>query len=175
MDDIAKIMVTRELVEKHVRELVALGLPTSTLATELVTQATCIMIKLPGGTGALGGGPFLEHCARGYSKGRRRSEDSGERPAIHVQRDGVACGLAATPADKEKAVKALLASEKWRGMSDREIALAANVTHPFVSKQRKSTISVGNVSTSSAPRMETRLGKDGKRYPATRAVYARSV
>src|SRR6516164_777333 len=36
-------------------------------------------------------------------------------------------GLARTNADKEKAVKALLASEKWRDMSDRQIAQAAGV------------------------------------------------
>lgn len=47
MDEIAQIAVTRELVEKRVTELVALGLPPATLATELLTQATVLMIRCP--------------------------------------------------------------------------------------------------------------------------------
>lgn len=47
MDEIAQIMVTRELVEKRVAELVALGLPPAAVATELLTQATVLMINCP--------------------------------------------------------------------------------------------------------------------------------
>lgn len=47
MDEIAQIAVTRELVEKRVTELVALGLPPATLAIELLTQATVLMIRCP--------------------------------------------------------------------------------------------------------------------------------
>lgn len=47
MDALAECLVTRELVEKRVAELVALGLPPAAVATELLTQATVLMINCP--------------------------------------------------------------------------------------------------------------------------------
>jgi hypothetical protein len=72
-------------------------------------------------------------------------------------------GLARTNADKEKAVKALLASEKWREMSDGEIANAAGVTRPVLLKLRKVSNQDVMVTSSSAANRATRLGKD---YPS---------
>jgi hypothetical protein len=77
-------------------------------------------------------------------------------------------GLKRTNADKEKSVKALLACERWCGMSDREIAHAAGVGDKFVAKQRKHSVSVAVARTSNTTNKETRLGKDGKRYAARR-------
>ena len=78
-------------------------------------------------------------------------------------------GLARSPADKEKAVKALLACECWRALSDREIAREAGVGYSLVAKLRKVVIQVPAAGTSIATNRATRLGKDGKRYPATRS------
>jgi uncharacterized ParB-like nuclease family protein len=78
-------------------------------------------------------------------------------------------GLARTNYDKEKAVKALLASEQWRKMSDSAIAHVAGVGDKFVAKQRKLIISGSVDRTSNAINKATRLGKDGKHYPATRS------
>jgi hypothetical protein len=78
-------------------------------------------------------------------------------------------GLKRTTADKEKAVRALLASARWREMSDREIGREANVSQPFVSKLRKTIILTDNVISSNARNIETRMGKDGKRYPVMRS------
>jgi uncharacterized ParB-like nuclease family protein len=78
-------------------------------------------------------------------------------------------GLKRTPADKEKAVRALLSSARWREMSDREIGREANVSQPYVSKLRKSINRTDNVISSNGTRMETRMGKDGKRRPVARS------
>ena len=47
MDALAECLVTQEIVQKKVAELVALGLPKPAIATELVAQATVIMINCP--------------------------------------------------------------------------------------------------------------------------------
>lgn len=47
MDALAECLVTQEIVAKKVAELVALGLPKPAIATELVAQATVIMINCP--------------------------------------------------------------------------------------------------------------------------------
>jgi hypothetical protein len=46
-------------------------------------------------------------------------------------------GMRRTPADKRKSVVALLRSDKWSKLSDREIARQCDVSHPFVAKVRK--------------------------------------
>lgn len=74
-------------------------------------------------------------------------------------------GLARNNADKEKAVKALLASEKWRGMSDREMSREAAVSPTLVGKLRKASIQLSTADSSIGANRETRVGKDGKRRP----------
>jgi hypothetical protein len=75
-------------------------------------------------------------------------------------------GLARTNADKEKAVRALLASEKWCGLSDRQIAQEAGTGHQLVGKLRKVAVQVVARPPESAPIHNSVVGKDGKRYPA---------
>lgn len=78
-------------------------------------------------------------------------------------------GLQRTPADKEKGVKALLACERWRAMSDREIAREAGVGYSLVAKLRKVSIQLPAAGSSIAANRETRRGKDGKLRPAHRS------
>ena len=78
-------------------------------------------------------------------------------------------GLARTNADKEKAVKALLASAKWRGLTDIQIANEAAVAKSFVQKHRKASIHLASEATSTDTSRQSRRGKDGKNYPATRS------
>jgi hypothetical protein len=75
-------------------------------------------------------------------------------------------GLPRSNADKEKTVRALLGSEKWCGLSDRQIAQEAAVNHKTVGKLRKVSIQVGNSPPESTHVHKSILGKDGKRYPA---------
>lgn len=49
----------------------------------------------------------------------------------------VSHGLQRTTADKERAVRVLLEDEEWSRWSDRKIAAACKVTHPFVAKLRR--------------------------------------
>jgi hypothetical protein len=72
-------------------------------------------------------------------------------------------------ADKEKAVRALLSSVRWREMSDREIGREANVGNRFVGQIRKCINSTVSGHSSNGTRMETRMGKDGKRRPVARS------
>lgn len=78
-------------------------------------------------------------------------------------------GLARSNADKEKAVKALLASGKWSRETDGFIANAAGVSRPYVLKLRKVAIQDVTVTSSNATNKATRRGADGKNYPATRS------
>lgn len=95
---------------------------------------------------------------------------AGKRSALVVvhqgtKRDAVlysvgtnaAHGLRRSSADKRRAVETLLSDEEWGGKSDRWIAKACAVSHPFVAKVRAE--SGGNASAS-------REGQDGKSYPA---------
>jgi hypothetical protein len=74
-------------------------------------------------------------------------------------------GLRRTPADKRKAVRALLLDEEWRAYSDREIAKIAKVSHTFVAEQRKQLpkVPTGNVASCEDGQAERRKGKDGKK------------
>jgi DNA-binding CsgD family transcriptional regulator/uncharacterized ParB-like nuclease family protein len=78
-------------------------------------------------------------------------------------------GLKRSDADKEKAVKALLASDKWCGMSNREIGREAGVHHTTVEKIKKSMKSIGYVANRNDTNKATVLCKGGRRYPATRS------
>lgn len=60
-------------------------------------------------------------------------------------------GLRRTNDDKRKAVQTLLADPEWAAWSDREIAKACNVTHPFVGSVRSSLETVS----SEKPSLET--------------------
>jgi hypothetical protein len=83
-------------------------------------------------------------------------------------------GIRRTNEDKRRAVAALLSEDLWKNKSDRMIAEACHVTHPFVAKIRES-IPTGNVSsqgnssdsppTPAAP--PTRTGADGKERPTS--------
>ena len=123
-----------------------------------------------------------------YWDGRTRwVADGFHRVGAHVKlgRDRIACdvrqgtqrdailfsvsanathGLRRSTADKKHAVELLLADSKWSKKSDRWIAEAAGVGHPFVAKLRPQL-----ESDSSSP--TPRLGKDGKarKLPASRA------
>ena len=81
-------------------------------------------------------------------------------------------GLQRSNADKEKSVKALLASEKWREMSDGEIAREANVSRSYVQKLRSVTIRPATVAGQNATKVESRMGKDGVRRPVVRSAPA---
>ena len=70
-------------------------------------------------------------------------------------------GLRRTNEDKRKAVGLLLADDTWRGWSDRKIAEACGVTHPFVASLRPQLETV-----TSSPAKEpatTRIGRDNRK------------
>lgn len=70
-------------------------------------------------------------------------------------------GLKRSNADKRKAVETLLQDPEWAKWSDQQIADSVFVSQPFVRSVRESGY---NIITSP----DTRIGKDGKEYPAKR-------
>lgn len=73
-------------------------------------------------------------------------------------------GLRRTNGDKQMAVRAALAHERLREMSDRAIADLAGVDHKTVSAMRRGEPQLGNFPTSSQPAKTARTGRDGKEY-----------
>jgi hypothetical protein len=80
-------------------------------------------------------------------------------------------GLRRSNADKANAVKAALAHPKAARMSDRAVASHVGVSHEYVRKTREKLIQVSTVDTCPAPsgvNVDTsRIGRDGKTYPAS--------
>jgi len=70
-------------------------------------------------------------------------------------------GLNRTTADKRRAVKRLLVDGEWSKWSSAAIASAASVSTPFVASVRTEMEKDG-----STPEASTRMGRDGKQYPA---------
>lgn len=99
-------------------------------------------------------------------------------------------GLRRKNEDKRRAVLTLLQDAQWGALTDRQIAEAARVSHPFVGKIRREdestnpkkklvTFPTGQKLTSSdqpaattepssTPTPQTRTGRDGKAYPTKR-------
>ena len=78
-------------------------------------------------------------------------------------------GLRRSNADKRRAVETVLADEQWAKWSDRKVAEVAGVSHIFVASIRGQveTVSTSN-SQNPVKTEETRIGKDGKEYPASK-------
>lgn len=73
-------------------------------------------------------------------------------------------GLRRTNADKRRAVETLLRDPEWSAWSDRAIAEACRVTHPFVAQVREQVVTVTTREQANAE--DRRTGRDGKSYPA---------
>jgi len=78
-------------------------------------------------------------------------------------------GLRRTNEDKRRAVERILADEEWSTWSDNRIAKKAGVSHPFVAEIRRQVVTVTTSNAENpAKTEETRIGVDGKSYPATK-------
>jgi hypothetical protein len=90
----------------------------------------------------------------------------GDRRAaiLHALSANSSHGLRRSNEDKKRAVDKMLEDTEWTGWSDNRIAEHCGVSQPFVTGRRKdkSEPSVNNGLN------QTRQGKDGKNYPATR-------
>lgn len=73
----------------------------------------------------------LEEIEADVRQGTRRDA------VLHSVGANVSHGLQRTTADKERAVRVLLDDAEWSRWSDRKIASACKVTHPFVAKIRR--------------------------------------
>jgi hypothetical protein len=116
-----------------------------------------VVYRDAGGVQWLADGFHRVHAAQknGQSAIKAEVRDGSQRDAILFSVSANAAhGLRRSAADKKHAVELLLADGKWSKKSDRWIAEAAGVGHPFVAKVRSQLES----DSSSAPR----VGQDGK-------------
>jgi hypothetical protein len=82
---------------------------------------------------------------------------------LHAAGANAAHGVRRSSEDKRKAVNMLLASEKWKNLSSRQIAEAASVSQSLATVIMSERVSENSTGGSKGG---TVVGKDGKSYPA---------
>ena len=88
-------------------------------------------------------------------KGTRRDA------VLHAAGANATHGLRRTNADKRRAVEVLLRDDEWATWSDRKIAKACGVTHPFVAKVRAGEVVMVTTATGTFPVIEPGKGYVG--------------